>query len=93
MYNTFIGKGYNKGENAMTNKSDIINEKKDIKKANGIPNIRLYNGVSMPPIGYGVFRMTDEIECENAVFQAIKTGFRLIDTAAAYENEVICCEL
>ena len=41
----------------------------------------------MPPIGYGVFRMTVPEECENAVVQAVKTGYRLIDTAAAYENE------
>ena len=50
-------------------------------------DIVLNNGVTMPPIGYGVFRMTDLEECENAVVQAIKTGYRLIDTAAAYENE------
>ena len=50
-------------------------------------NIVLNNGVTMPPIGYGVFRMTDLGECENAVVQAVKTGYRLIDTAAAYENE------
>mgnify|MGYP004471011667 FL=1 len=50
-------------------------------------NIVLNNGVTMPPIGYGVFRMTDLKECENAVVQAVKTGYRLIDTAAAYENE------
>lgn len=49
--------------------------------------IVLNNGITMPPIGYGVFRMTDLKECENAVFQAIKTGYRLLDTAAAYENE------
>ena len=49
--------------------------------------IVLNNGVTMPPIGYGVFRMTDLEECENAVVQAVKTGYRLIDTAAAYENE------
>ena len=41
----------------------------------------------MPRIGYGVFRMTDEKECEEAVYHAIKAGYRLIDTAAAYENE------
>ena len=51
-------------------------------------NIVLNNGVTMPPIGYGVFRMTDLEECENAVVQAVKTGYRLIDTAAAYENEI-----
>ena len=50
-------------------------------------DIELNNGVTMPPIGYGVFRMTNLEECENAVVQAVKTGYRLIDTAAAYENE------
>lgn len=47
----------------------------------------LNNGVNIPPVGYGVFRMTDLKECEEAVVQAIITGYRLIDTAAAYENE------
>ena len=47
----------------------------------------LNNGVAMPPIGYGVFRMTDQAACEEAVVQAIRTGYRLIDTAAAYGNE------
>ena len=56
-------------------------------------NIILNNGVSMPPIGYGVFRMTDQSACEEAVVQAIQAGYRLIDTAAAYGNEVICCEV
>ena len=50
-------------------------------------DVVLNNGVAMPPIGYGVFRMTNLGECENAVVQAVKTGYRLIDTAAAYENE------
>lgn len=50
-------------------------------------NILLNNGISMPGIGYGVFRMTDENECEKAVIQALDSGYRLIDTAAAYENE------
>lgn len=50
--------------------------------------IVLNNGIKIPTIGYGVFRMTDLEECENAVVQAIQTGYRLIDTAAAYENEV-----
>ena len=49
--------------------------------------IILNNGVTMPSIGYGVFRMTDEEACEKAVLQALETGYRLIDTAAAYENE------
>ena len=50
-------------------------------------DIILNNGIKMPPIGYGVFRMTNLEACENAVVQAVKTGYRLIDTAAAYENE------
>lgn len=47
----------------------------------------LNNGVEMPSIGYGVFRITDMAECEEAVYAAINTGYRLIDTASAYENE------
>lgn len=49
--------------------------------------VTLNNGVVMPGIGYGVFRMTDAAACEEAVVQAIQSGYRLIDTAAAYENE------
>lgn len=49
--------------------------------------ITLNNGMHMPLIGYGVFRITDENACEEAVLQALNTGYRLIDTAAAYENE------
>ena len=52
-----------------------------------IPTITLNNGVKMPAIGYGVFRMKNPAECEEAVVQAIQSGYRLIDTAAAYENE------
>ena len=52
-----------------------------------IPTITLNTGVKMPAIGYGVFRMKDPAECEEAVVQAIRSGYRLIDTAAAYENE------
>ena len=47
----------------------------------------LNNGVEIPKIGFGVFRMTDSKACENAVIQAIACGYRLIDTAAAYGNE------
>ena len=47
----------------------------------------LNNGVEIPKIGFGVFRMTDQNACEEAVLQAIKSGYRLIDTAAAYGNE------
>ena len=49
--------------------------------------ITLNNGIKMPKIGFGVFRMTNEDECEEAVMNAIQSGYRLIDTAAAYGNE------
>ena len=41
----------------------------------------------MPLVGFGVYQMTDAAECERAVIDAIETGYRLIDTAAAYQNE------
>jgi len=47
----------------------------------------LNNGVEMPIIGFGVFQIQDEKECEQAVCDALMAGYRLIDTAAAYQNE------
>jgi 2,5-diketo-D-gluconate reductase A len=47
----------------------------------------LNNGVEMPILGFGVFQITDTEECERSVYEAIQTGYRLIDTAASYENE------
>lgn len=41
----------------------------------------------MPKLGFGVFQMVDAAECERAVVDAIETGYRLIDTAASYQNE------
>lgn len=41
----------------------------------------------MPILGFGVFQIPDENECENCVLDAIETGYRLIDTAAVYMNE------
>ncbi|MCD7951003.1 MAG: aldo/keto reductase [Erysipelotrichaceae bacterium] len=49
--------------------------------------VTLNNGLQMPIVGFGVFRVPDKKECEEAVYQAIKAGYRLIDTAAAYTNE------
>lgn len=49
--------------------------------------ITLNNGLKMPAIGFGVYKITDLRECEEAVYQALKNGYRLIDTASAYENE------
>ena len=47
----------------------------------------LNNGVEMPILGFGVFQITDLTQCEQCVYDAIITGYRLIDTAAAYMNE------
>jgi len=47
----------------------------------------LNNGIEMPILGFGVFQMNDENECEQAVYEALMTGYRLIDTAASYQNE------
>jgi 2,5-diketo-D-gluconate reductase A len=47
----------------------------------------LNNGVEMPILGFGVFQMNDPKECEQAVYDAIMAGYRLIDTAASYLNE------
>lgn len=47
----------------------------------------LNNGNSIPAIGFGVFMITDPDECEKAVLEAFKDGYRLIDTANAYMNE------
>src|SRR3954468_13692481 len=49
--------------------------------------VALNNGLEMPILGFGVFQMTDLEECERSVSDAIQTGYRLIDTAASYENE------
>jgi len=50
-------------------------------------HITLNNGVEMPILGLGVFQIPDAQECERAVVDAIRTGYRLIDTAASYMNE------
>lgn len=47
----------------------------------------LKNGVKMPMEGFGVFQVPEADICEQAVLDAIRTGYRLIDTAAAYFNE------
>lgn len=49
-------------------------------------HIKLYNGVEMPTLGYGVFLVSPN-ECERCVSDALEVGYRLIDTAQAYQNE------
>jgi diketogulonate reductase-like aldo/keto reductase len=48
--------------------------------------IKLSNGVKMPTLGYGVFMVSPD-ECERCVSDALSVGYRLIDTAQAYQNE------
>ena len=46
----------------------------------------LYNGVKMPILGYGVYQVTKE-ECERCVLDALRAGYRSIDTSQSYANE------
>lgn len=50
-------------------------------------SVTLNNGMEMPLLGFGVFQIPDAGECERSVRDAIRAGYRLIDTAAAYRNE------
>src|SRR5690606_6155944 len=52
-----------------------------------LKTVILNNGVEMPLLGFGVFQVTDADVCDASVYEAIQTGYRLIDTAAAYGNE------
>lgn len=61
--------------------------KKGEKKMSISQTIKLTNGVEMPRIGYGVFRMKEHEVAYNGVTDALKVGYRAIDTAAIYENE------
>lgn len=54
---------------------------------NKIETVKLNNGMEMPLEGFGVFQVSDPAVCEQAVLDAIESGYRLIDTAAAYMNE------
>jgi diketogulonate reductase-like aldo/keto reductase len=56
-------------------------------KVKDMKNVTLNNALKMPIIGFGVFQITDQKECEQSVVDAIKVGYRLIDTAASYMNE------
>jgi diketogulonate reductase-like aldo/keto reductase len=50
-------------------------------------NVKLNNGVEMPRLGFGVFQIFDLALCEQCVYDAIMSGYRLIDTAVSYRNE------
>lgn len=51
-------------------------------------SITLNNGVEIPKIGFGIFQVPDLAQCEAVVLTALEAGYRHIDTAAAYMNEV-----
>lgn len=53
-----------------------------------IPTITLNNGVVIPQVGLGVFQTKEGAEVERAVSAALEAGYRMIDTAAIYGNEV-----
>ncbi|MET1055341.1 MAG: aldo/keto reductase [Pedobacter sp.] len=50
-------------------------------------NVILNNGVKMPLLGFGTYLLQEGFECEQAVLNALNIGYRLIDTAAVYNNE------
>lgn len=62
-----------------------IDNKRRINKQM-METIKLSNGVEMPLLGYGVFLVSPQ-ECERCVTDALSAGYRLIDTAQAYQNE------
>ena len=49
--------------------------------------VKLNNGVKMPQLGLGTFRSNDAALCEQTILEALKTDYRLIDTAQGYGNE------
>ena len=49
--------------------------------------LTLNTGTKMPLEGFGVFQIPDAAQCEQVVYDAIKTGYRLLDTAASYMKE------
>ena len=49
--------------------------------------IKLNNGINMPILGYGTLQITNDQLCEQCIYQAIREGYRMFDTAAAYHNE------
>ena len=52
-----------------------------------VPTVKLNNGIEMPTLGFGVFQVPDLSQAQQAVTDALDSGYRLIDTAAAYQNE------
>ncbi|MEN2489356.1 aldo/keto reductase [Flavobacterium sp. B11] len=55
--------------------------------AKGIPDVKLNNGLKMPMLGFGTYGLSGDI-CQKSVVEAISAGYRLIDTAKVYGNEI-----
>ncbi len=55
-------------------------------QATSIPAVTLHDGVEIPQLGFGVFQVPPE-KTQDAVEEALESGYRHIDTAAAYRNE------
>lgn len=55
--------------------------------SDSIPSLRLYNGVRMPIVGFGTYRITDQQQMNRSVASAYQSGYRLFDTASFYRNE------
>ena len=63
------------------------------RKKNMLENTyTLENGIKIPKLGLGTW-FIDDSKVAEAVREAVKIGYRMMDTAQAYGNEVICCEL
>ena len=77
------------GELGSINKYKIYIE----RKKNMLENTyTLENGIKIPKLGLGTW-FIDDSKVAEAVREAVKIGYRMIDTAQAYGNEVICCEV
>jgi len=57
------------------------------KEAKGIPDVKLNNGLKIPILGFGTYGLSGDV-CQKSVVEAIAAGYRLIDTAKVYGNEV-----
>lgn len=66
---------------------NIKNFELNIEVSAKMENVILNNGVKMPLLGFGTYLLRDRFECEQCVLNALNIGYRLIDTAAVYNNE------
>ena len=58
----------------------------ELSQNKSVPLLKMNDGLSIPQLGFGVFKIPEQ-DTRDAVKQAIKTGYRHIDTAKAYDNE------